>query len=173
MTGEEVLSLYIPSVPARSRYSMPRLFQPFAARLMISYAPVSKPTLTKRDLSIHTYHHALQRGVLCQLGFTRRYPWGLHAGAKILARPATDREIELGRVALDRSPDLCAVGRRWWRLDPEPDVGGVLTVLTPTLDGEFWYSVGELRLKVGDDLGEVRERVKSFLRSIPRLPRAR
>lgn len=153
---------------------MPRLFQPFAARLMISYAPAYKPTLTKRDLSIHTYHHALQRGVLCQLGFTRRYPWGLHAGAKILARHATEREVELGRVALCRSSNGCSVGRRYWKLDEKPDVGGVLTVFSPSPSSdEIWYSVGELRLRVGDDLGEVRSKVRSFLKTIPPLPRAR
>ena len=152
---------------------MPRLFQPFAARLMISYAPAYKPTLTKRDLSIHTYHHALQRQVLSQLGFTRRYPWGLHAGAKILARHATEREVELGRIALVRSSNGCSVGRRWWRLDEAVDQGGTLTVFSPSLDGEFWYDVGSIRLNVGDPLPEVRERVKAFLRSIPPIPRYR
>lgn len=150
-----------------------RLFQPFAARLMISYAPVSKPTLTKRDLSIHTYHHALQRQVLSQLGFTRRYPWGLHAGAKILARHATEREVELGRVALCRSSNGCSVGRRYWKLDEKPDVGGTLWVMAPTEDGEFWYDVGSIRLNVNDPLPEVRERVRGFLRSTPKLARYR
>lgn len=151
---------------------MPRLFQPFAARLMISYAPAYKPTLTKRDLSIHTYHHALQRQVLSQLGFTRRYPWGLHAGAKILARHATEREVELGRVALVRSSYGCSVGRRWWRIDEVPDVGGTLWVMSPSPSSdEIWYSVGSIRMRVGEPIPEVRERVRTFLRSIPRLPR--
>jgi hypothetical protein len=153
---------------------MPRLFPPFAARLMISYAPASKPTITKRDLDIKTYHHVHKRQVLSLLGYTRRYQWGLQAGHKVRARHATEREVELGRIALVRSSNGCAVGRRYWRLDSEPDVGGTLWVMAPTPSSdEIWYSVGELRLKVGDDIGEVRERVRCFLRSIPPIPRAR
>lgn len=96
---------------------------------------------------------------------------GLQAGNRIRARHATEREVELGRAALCRSSNGCAVGRRYWRLDEAVDVGGTLWVMTPTPDGEFWYSVGSLRLKVGDDLQETRERVRAFLREIPRLPR--
>lgn len=154
---------------------MPRhLFAPFAARLMIAYAPVSKPTLTKRDLDIRTFRGAHKRSVLTLLGFTRRYQWGLQAGNRVRARNATEREVELGRIALDRSTHLCAVGRRWWRLDPEPNVGGTLWVFSPSPSSdEIWYDVGSIRLKVGDDLKETRERVKAFLRSIPRLPQGR
>lgn len=150
-----------------------RLFPPFAARLMIDYAPVSKPILTKRDLDIKTYHHVHKRQVLSLLGFTRRYQWGLQAGNKVRARLATEREVELGRIALVRSSYGCSVGRRWWRLDEREDVGGTLWVMTPTPDGEFWYDVGSIRLKVGEPIPEVRERVRCFLRSIPPIPRAR
>lgn len=90
-----------------------------------------------------------------------------------MARHATPMEVELGRAALQHS-DVVGLGRRWWRLDEAEDVGGVLSVFSPIDDeGEFWYDVGSIRLKVGDDLGEVRERVRTFLRSLPRLPRAR
>jgi len=150
-----------------------RLFPPFAARLMIWYAPVSKPTLTKRDLDIRTFRGAHKRSVLCLLGFTRRYRFGLQAGNRVRARNATPKEVELGRIALCRSSNGCAVGRRLWKLDPEPDVGGTLYVFSPTPDSEFWYEVGSLRLNVGDPLPEVRERVKAFLREIPKLARYR
>ncbi|TXH48914.1 MAG: hypothetical protein E6Q97_23785 [Desulfurellales bacterium] len=152
---------------------MPRyLFPPFAARLMIDYAPVSKPTLTKRDLDIRTFRGTHKRSVLTLLGFTRRYQWGLQAGNRVRARHATPQEIELGHAALVRSSYGCAVGRRYWRLDPEPNVGGTLWVMAPTPDGEIWYSVGEIRLNVGEPLPEVRERVKSFLREIQPIPRS-
>jgi len=140
---------------------------------MIDYAPVSKPTLTKRDLDIKTYHHVHKRSVLSLLGYTRRYQWGLQAGHKIRARNATPQEVELGRAALVRSSYGCSVGRRWWKLDEAVDQGGTLTVFSPSRCGEFWVSVGELRLRVGDDLQETRERVRSFLREIPPIPRAR
>lgn len=153
---------------------MPRhLFPPFAVRLMIWYAPVSKGTLTKRDLDIRTFRGAHKRAVLCQLGFTRRYCYGLQAGNRVRARHATEREVELGRAALVRASNGCAVGRRLWRLDPEPDVGGTLWVMAPTEDGEFWYDVGSIRLNVNDPLPEVRERVREFLRSIPKVTRYR
>jgi hypothetical protein len=152
---------------------MRRLFPPFAARLMIWYAPVSKGTLTKRDLDIKSYHSAHKRQVLSLLGYTRRYQWGLQAGHKVRARHATPQEIELGRAALVRSSNGCSVGRRLWKLDPEPDVGGTLWVMSPSLDGEFWYSVGELRLRVGEPLPEVRERVLAFLKAIQPIPRYR
>ncbi len=129
--------------------------------------------MTKRDLDIKTYHHVHKRSVLSLLGYTRRYQWGLQAGNRVRARLATEREVELGRIALVRSSYGCSVGRRWWRLDEAVDVGGTLWVMTPTPDGEFWYDVGSIRLKVGEPIPEVRERVRCFLRSIPPIPRAR
>ncbi len=152
-----------------SRY----LFPPFAARLMVDYAPVSKPTITKRDLDIRTFRGSHKRAVLTMLGFTRRYQWGLQAGNKVRARHATPQEVALGHAALVRSSYGCSVGRRWWRLDEREDVGGTLYVFSPTPDGEFWYDVGSIRLKVGEPIPEVRERVRCFLRSIPPIPRAR
>lgn len=96
---------------------------------------------------------------------------GLQAGNRIRARHATAKEIELGRIALDRF-DRCAVGRRYWRLDEKPDVGGTLWVMAPSPSSdEFWYSVGSIRLKVGEPIPEVRERVRAFLRSIPKMTR--
>ena len=141
---------------------------------MIWYAPALRPTLTKRDLDIKTYHHVHKRSVLSLLGYTRRYQWGLQAGHKVRARHATPQEIELGRIALVRSSYGCSVGRRYWRLDEKPDQGGTLWVMAPSPSSdEIWYDVGELRLNVGDPLPEVRERVKAFLRSIPKMTRYR
>jgi len=139
---------------------------------MIDYAPVSKGTLTKRDLDIRTFRGSHKRTVLSQLGYTRRYCYGLQAGNRVRARHATDREVELGRAALVRSSYGCAVGRRYWRLDEKPDQGGTLWVMTPSPSSdEIWYDVGSIRLRVGEDLGEVRERVRAFLKSIPPIPR--
>jgi hypothetical protein len=148
---------------------MGQLFHPFAARLMVDFAPVSKPTLTKRDLGVKVCATTPLRRALHLLGYSRKWP--LYAEDRVKARHATEREQALGHIAFSRVPHLCAVGRRHWRLDEREDVGGTLTVLTPTPDGEFWYSVGELRLKVGDPLPEVRERVKVFLKGLPPIPR--
>lgn len=150
---------------------MARLFPFFAPRLMLDYAPVSKPFLTKRELGLVSYNSASLRRALLLLGYTRKRR--LNAEDRVYARRATEREVALGRIALDPAEDLGSVLRRYWKLDEAPDVGGALYVFSPSEDGEFWYSVGELRLKVGDDLQETRERVREFLRAIPRLPRAR
>lgn len=150
---------------------MRRLFPFFAPRLMIDYAPVSKPVLTKRELGLVACNSCLLRRTLLLLGYTRK-AW-LHAEDRVNAWYATAREVALGRIALDPGTDLGSVLRRWWRLDPEPDVGGSLSVFSPLDDeGEVWGEVGAIRLHVGDPLPETRERVRSFLWSIPRLPRA-